>query len=101
MKTLSMVSIATLAVASAALLTGCPDDGGKKPTGPTAKPTGAATGAPPATGTGATKPTGGDSAEAYGKGVIKATVKFTGEAPEMKVPKKRSEAEFCKEIAAY
>ena len=99
MKTLSMVSIATLAVASAALLTGCPDDGGgKKPTGPTAKPTGAATGAPPATGTGATKPTGGgDSAEAYGKGVIKATVKFTGEAPEMKVPKKRAEAEFCKD----
>jgi len=99
MKTRSLVSIATVAVASAALLTGCPDEGGKKPTGGTAKPTTAATGAkPPATGTGATKPTGGgDAAEAYGKGVIKATVKFTGEAPEMKVPKKRSEAEFCKD----
>ncbi len=99
MKTRSMVSIATLAVASAALLTGCPESGGdKKPGGKKPATTGAAvTSKPATTGTGATKPTGGGSEEKFGKGVIEATVKFTGEAPEMKVPKKRSEAEFCKD----
>lgn len=98
MKTRSMVSIATLAVASAALLTGCPESGGdKKPGGNKPATTSASTSKPATTGTGATKPTGGGSEEKFGKGVIEATVKFTGEAPEMKVPKKRSEAEFCKD----
>jgi plastocyanin len=96
----SMVSIATVALASAALLTGCPSDDDKSTTG---RPTGGKPTAPPgstqpastATGTGEA-PTGGGDAQ-FGKGVIKGTVKFSGEAPEMKVPKKRKEAEFCKD----
>jgi plastocyanin len=99
MNTRSMVSVVTVALASAALLTGCPDDGaGAKGAATGKKPVATTTGAPTAkTSAGATKPTGGGADAAFGKGVIKATVKFTGEAPEMKVPKKRSEAEFCKD----
>jgi len=92
----SLVSLTTVALASVALLTGCPggdqgkSSGGSKSSKPsTAKPTGSA---------GATKTAADPGAGAkFGKGVIKATVKFTGEAPEMKVPKKRGEAEFCKD----
>ena len=86
-----VVSIATFAL----LLAGCPSEPEKNPSPP-------ATNAPQSTakGTGATKPAeapkkGGG--EQFGKGVIKATVKFSGTAPEMKVPKKRGEADFCKD----
>lgn len=99
MITRSMVSVVTVALASAALLTGCPSEGGGKAGGAATgkKPTATTTGAAKPTASGATKTTGGGSDAAFGKGVIKATVKFTGEAPEMKVPKKRGEAEFCKD----
>jgi len=97
----SIASIAVLSLAATAFLTGCPSDGDKGSTGksgagktPTAKPAGSTK--PASTGTGTAAAAGGDAAK-YGKGVIKGTVTFTGEAPEMKVPKKRSEAEFCKD----
>ncbi|MCA9618509.1 MAG: hypothetical protein KC731_05800 [Myxococcales bacterium] len=103
MNTRSMLSIATLALASAVVLTGCPDDKGAgatggKPSRPgtTAKP-GSSGDTAPAASTGKAEPKPAGGGEAYGKGVIKATVKFTGTAPEMKVPKKRAEAEFCKD----
>lgn len=95
----SMVSIATLTLGTMALLTGCPGD--DKGTGAGGKPS-----AKPTTPTGSTKPTatGAPTASAdngggaqWGKGVIKGTVKFDGEAPPMKVPKKRKEAELCKD----
>jgi plastocyanin len=95
----SIVSIATVALAAAALA-GCPSDdqGGGKPTGsPGPKPAGSTK--PASTGTASAAPTG-DSAggdAAYGKGVIKGVVSFSGEAPAMKVPKKRATADFCKD----
>jgi plastocyanin len=95
----SIVSIAALSLVTTAFLTGCPSDGGKGDSGksgagktPTAKPAGSTK--PASTGTGAAA---GGGAAKFGKGVIKGTVTFTGEAPEMKVPKKRGEAEFCKD----
>jgi plastocyanin len=62
---------------------------GDKPTVATAKPTAS----------GATKPAkdSGDQGAKFGKGVIKGTVTFSGTAPQMKVPAKRGEAEFCKD----
>lgn len=95
----SVVSIATVALASAALV-GCPAEETKQSTtggSQTSKP--ATTAATTGAASGDTKPTANPTAggDAFGKGVIKATVKFTGTAPEMKVPKKRGEAEFCKD----
>jgi plastocyanin len=101
----SLVSMAALAVAAAAFVTGCPGDepqgGGPKsgptggPKGPAGKGTGTAATAPSAT-AGPTKPTGGGEAK-FGTGVVKGVVKFSGTAPEMKTPKKRKEADFCKD----
>lgn len=96
----SLLSVTTVSLASLVLLTGCPDDKGAAGTAGSAnKPT---AGTPPAsTGTtaGSTKPTANPGGgEAYGKGVISGTVKFTGEEPlPMEVPKKRKDAEFCKD----
>jgi plastocyanin len=103
----SLISMTALAVAAAAFVTGCPGDeqpqGGGKPgptggaKGPSPKGTGTGTAQPAGSGTGGpTKPTGGGDAK-FGAGVIKGTVKFSGTAPEMKVPKKRKEADFCKD----
>ncbi len=96
----SKLSLTTVSIASLALLTGCPEDnkGAAGGTAGSAKPA-ASTPAGPATGAGSTKPAaqpGGG--EAYGKGVLTGTVKFTGEEPlPMEVPKKRKDAEFCKD----
>ncbi len=74
---------ATLLVA--ALCSGCPDDktGAGTSTSDATSPT-KASGAPAAGGS------------LYGKGVIKGTVKFEGEAVPMEVPKKRKELDHCK-----
>lgn len=91
---IAKVSTAALALGAALWALGCPSDdkGGTTTTAkPTAKPT--ATGATTAASTGTAQ-----AGEAqYGKGVIKGTVSFAGTAPEMKMPKKRAEAEFCKD----
>jgi plastocyanin len=97
----SLAAIATLALAVGI---GCEEEK-KAPPAPTAsaKSSGAAatTGAPKASGatagTGAAAATGGAAAPAAGgSGTIKGVVSFTGKAPEMKVPTKRKDAEFCK-----
>ncbi len=95
----SLVSFTTVSLASLALLAGCPDDTASKAgTAGTTKP---GTAAQPATkGSGSTKPTSSPKAsgEAYGKGVITGTVKFTGEeALPMEVPKARKKAKYCKD----
>jgi plastocyanin len=90
-----MAALATLALT---IGVGCPDE--PKP-GPAPKPTGAATTAKPtatATATASAKPDenkGGGEGK-MGTATIKGVVNFTGKAPEMKVPKKRKDAEFCK-----
>jgi plastocyanin len=87
---LALTATAVLALAT----TGCPEQ--KKPAGATggkatAKPTGAATAKP----TASAKAGGGEAA--FGKGVIAGTVSFSGTAPEMKMPKKRGEADVCRD----
>lgn len=102
----SLFSVATVSLASLALLAGCPEDkggggatsGAKPPAPKTSGPQPAGSGTQPA-GSGKTTeapaPGGGDGQ--FGKGVIKGVVKFTGEdAVPMEVPKKRKDAEFCK-----
>ena len=99
----SLLSVSTVSLASLLLLTGCPEDnkgpGGAGSNKTTAQPApgGPATGAA----SGSTKPTSepaGGSGEAYGKATLSATVSFTGEEPlPMEVPKKRKDAEFCKD----
>jgi plastocyanin len=86
----SFVSLSAFAVA----LGGCPED--PKPTPP--KPVTADTAAKPAT---SAKPTASapvvnTKAGPMGTATIKGVVNFSGKAPEMKVPKKRKDAEFCK-----
>jgi plastocyanin len=95
-----LASLAALVVTALTVGVGCPEEpskpaGGSKPattstaaTRPTTKPT--ATAAPTTT---ATSTAGGG---AMGTATIKGVVNFTGKAPEMKVPKKRKDAEFCK-----
>ncbi len=95
------ISIATLLLVAASV--GCDDN---KPAdnkyGAKTGSTGAAK--PSASGSGSAAPTGSGSAKAgdakpaaEGKSTIKGTVKLAGNAPEMKVPKKRKDAEICKE----
>lgn len=90
--------IASVVALSAFALTvgvGCPED--PKPTPP--KPTAADTAktapvasAKPTT----TAPVVNTKAGPMGTATIKGVVNFSGKAPEMKVPKKRKDAEFCK-----
>ncbi len=84
MSTRSLYPFAATLLA-AALCSGCPDD---------KKPTGSSTGASAAPAVGSSAPKAGGSL--FGKGVIKGSVKFEGEAVEMEVPKKRKELEHCK-----
>jgi plastocyanin len=92
-----LASLAALSVLALTVGVGCPDEPaaggttGAATSKPTAKATGtaASTGKPASTGTGA-------AAAPEGKGKIKGVVSLTGKAPEMKVPAKRKEAEFCK-----
>jgi len=92
----SLAAIATLALTVGV---GCPEEnkggttsGGPKPVSTAATPKPTATAA--ATATGAAAPAGKDGA--MGTATIKGVVSFSGKAIEMKVPKKRKDAEFCK-----
>jgi plastocyanin len=88
----SLVALSTLALTVGV---GCPED--PKPTPP--KPVAADTAAKPTT-TAAkpttTAPVVNTKAGPLGTATIKGVVNFSGKAPEMKVPKKRKDAEFCK-----
>ena len=91
-----LASLAALAAMALTVGVGCPEDkpagttgAGPKPPA-TTKPVVTAT----ATSTGAAAPAGKDGP--MGNATIKGVVNFTGKAPEMKVPTKRKDAEFCK-----
>ncbi|MEP7122058.1 MAG: carboxypeptidase regulatory-like domain-containing protein [Byssovorax sp.] len=86
----SFISLSAFAVA----LAGCPED--PKPTPP--KPVAADTAAKPAMSAKpmTTAPVVNTKAGPMGTATIKGVVNFSGKAPEMKVPKKRKDAEFCK-----
>lgn len=92
-----LASLAALATFALTVGVGCPEEKqpastGGSTTSQTAKPSTGSTAKPAvtaaATSTAAAAPTG--------SGVIKGVVNFTGTAPEMKVPTKRKDAEFCK-----
>lgn len=91
-----LAALAALACLALTIGVGCPEE--PKP-GPAAKPTATVAAAkPPATGAAEAKtaaPAAGSEGK-MGTATIKGVVKFTGKAPEMKVPKKRKDAEFCK-----
>jgi plastocyanin len=89
----SLVALSTLALTVGV---GCPEE--PKPTPP--KPVGATSAAPvvkaPTSAAAATPPVVNTKAGPLGSATIKGVVNFSGKAPEMKVPKKRKDAEFCK-----
>ncbi len=89
-----LASFAALASLALTIGVGCPEE--PKAT-PPAKPTAAATTPAPATAT-AKSDTKAPSAKEgkFGTATIKGTINFTGKALEMKVPKKRKDAEVCK-----
>ena len=88
-----LASLAALATLALTIGVGCPDEqpAGGTTGGATSKPTSKPTAASTTAATGAAA-----APAAEGKGTIKGVVSFTGKAPEMKVPAKRKEAEFCK-----
>ena len=89
----SVAALASLALTSGV---GCPEE--PKPTPPSKATTAATTPKPAATTAADTKtaaPAGGSEGK-MGTATIKGVVSFSGKAPEMKVPKKRKDAEFCK-----
>ena len=99
--TFRSISMATGIVAAAALMMGCegdkPADGGGKLGGAkTAKPAATAAATAKATATAAATAKAAAPA-AEGKGILKGVVKFSGKAPEMKVPKAREKSEVCKD----
>ena len=89
----SLVALSTLALTVGV---GCPEE--PKPTPP--KPVGATSAAPvvkaPPSAAAATPPVVNTKAGPLGSATIKGVINFSGKAPEMKVPKKRKDAEFCK-----
>ena len=89
----SLVALSTLALTVGV---GCPEE--PKPTPP--KPVGATSAAPvvkaPPSAAAVTPPVVNTKAGPLGSATIKGVVNFSGKAPEMKVPKKRKDAEFCK-----
>lgn len=89
----SLVALSTLALTVGV---GCPEE--PKPTPP--KPVGATSAAPVVkaspSAAAATPPVVNTKAGPLGSATIKGVVNFSGKAPEMKVPKKRKDAEFCK-----
>jgi plastocyanin len=84
-----------LAALSLTLGAGCPEE--PKP-GPAPKPTAVTTVAKPVEEKKAEKADEkkGGAEGKFGTASIKGVVNFTGKAPDMKVPKKRKDAEFCK-----
>ena len=93
-----LVSLAALAMTALTIGVGCPEEPKPGPAGgASTKTTGAAPTAK-ATTTAAATPTttAAAPAAAMGTATIKGVVNFTGKAPEMKVPAKRKDAEFCK-----
>ena len=89
-----LASFAALASLALTIGVGCPEE--PKPA-PPAKPTAAATPTGAATVVKKDEPKKDDGKEGkFGTATIKGTVSFTGKAPEMKVPKKRKDAEVCK-----
>ncbi len=92
----SVLSLTSVALASTLFVAGCPEDPGNPSAAGTNKP---ATTAPAKSTAGptSTAKTDDGGGSAFGNNTLTATVKFTGTAPEMKVPKKRAEAEFCKD----
>ncbi len=90
-----LASLAAVALTSLVLGIGCGGDeksgSGSAPAKPTtAKPAVTATATAPATSTAAAAPA------KEGNSTIKGAVSFSGKAPEMKVPAKRKDADFCK-----
>src|SRR6478735_7690569 len=89
----SIVALTTLALTVGV---GCPED--PKPTPP--KPAAAIPAKPatttPTTTTAATVAAAAGKDGPLGTATLKGTVNFSGKALEMKVPKKRKDAEFCK-----
>jgi len=94
-----LASVAALASLALTIGVGCPED--KPPPPPPAKATAAAT-SDKAADHAAKKEEKKEAKEAAGGGgkmgtaTLTGVVNFTGKAPEMKVPKKRKDAEFCK-----
>jgi plastocyanin len=89
-----LASLAALATMALTVGVGCPEDK-PAPTAGGAKTTQSAKPAVTATATGAAAPAPGKDGP-MGTATIKGAVSFSGKAPEMKVPKKRKDAEFCK-----
>jgi plastocyanin len=94
-----LASLTALSLFALTVGVGCPEDppaagtsGGAMATKTTVKPMASASAVA------STKPTATMAAKEgpSGKGVIKGAVSFSGKAPEMKVPAKRKDAEFCK-----
>jgi plastocyanin len=90
-----LASLAAVALTSLVLAAGCGGDeksgSGSAPAKPnTAKPAMTATATAPATTSAAAAPA------KEGNATIKGVVSFSGKAPEMKVPAKRKDADFCK-----
>jgi plastocyanin len=91
-----LASVAALASLALTIGVGCPEEPKQTPP-PKPGATAAATAAKPAPTAAEAKtaaPSGGDGK--MGTATIKGVVSFSGKAPEMKVPKKRKDAEFCK-----
>jgi plastocyanin len=93
-----LASLAAVASIALTIGVGCSEDkpADTKPTGGAAKPPGTTAAQHP---TASAHPTGAAPSGkqgAMGTATIKGAVAFSGKAPEMKVPKKRKEAEFCK-----
>jgi plastocyanin len=93
-------SLAALIATALTVGVGCPEEP-SKPTGSSKPAQTTAAKTPAATATAVTAPTATAKEAAGGGGAmgtatIKGVVNFTGKAPEMKVPKKRKDAEFCK-----
>lgn len=92
-----LASVAALASLALTIGVGCPEE--PKPAAKTTAPATTAAKTADVAKTADTKtaaPAGGGSEGKMGTATIKGVVNFSGKAPEMKVPKKRKDAEFCK-----
>jgi plastocyanin len=90
-----LASVAALASLALTIGVGCPEEPKPTPKTSTAAAAPAHTAAEVKTGEPKKDDHGGKEAK-MGTATIKGVVNFSGKAPEMKVPKKRKDAEFCK-----